>query len=291
MHFASEFRGPDRAAAFRRAAEAFASCLDKFGITKSEEDGRSLNILREELAFCYIFTENSELRSKAEDIYRDLLIIKPDSISVLLRLGQLCRDAGSYSEAKTLMEDALAVAARQPEPDAFELPQANWLLRRDLAYIYWRISELKAEEGEALSLLQRAVELSYEALKFARPETNQRLFVQQNLLYYLVDLWSKSPENAREEVSNKGKQLLHELRNMINQEWSIEDYDTIARAESVFGDDDRAKGAARLVIYSINLRIDAIRKERKCSYADAFEVLSRDEKRMFLFATGVLSPM
>ena len=189
------------------------------------------------------------------------------------------------------MERGLAAAGRSPDPEPEMQQQANWLLRRDLAYICWRIVNLGLEtaDTDALSLLRRSIELSEEALQYANSE-ERKLLVRKNMLYYLVDLREKLPSEDRQEAESKGRALLAEIQPKVDLEaWDVDELDTIARAESAFGDRARAKGAAKVVSQRLAERIAEIREKRGCSRAQAFEALSRDERDMYLYAQDLLA--
>ena len=132
-----------RAAAFRKAVDLFQAATEFFPEHRDENDERLLDLLREQLAYCGMYSDNEELTSRSEKIYRELTTKRPERASVRLRLGQLRRDAGDLLEAQKLMEEGLEVAASNPNPDQEVQRQANWLLRRDLAYILWRRVDLE----------------------------------------------------------------------------------------------------------------------------------------------------
>jgi ppGpp synthetase/RelA/SpoT-type nucleotidyltranferase len=277
-----------RAAGFREAAELFQAAMNTFKPDRSEEDERLFDVLREEFAFCCIFSGNEELRSRSEKIYRELLEKRPGRVSVLLRLGQLRRDASDFIEAAKLMEDGLKAAKSNPDPDPDVQRQASWLLRRDLAYILWRMVDFEPARPDAMALLRRAVELSKEALEFVKTD-EQFINSRQNYLHYVVDLWKRSPADQREGLASTGRRLLNDLRpKVVLNKWTIESLDTIARGEMAFGDTTRAVDAAKVVAQKLGERIAAIERERNCSEVTAFELLSRDERTMYVHAQQLL---
>jgi ppGpp synthetase/RelA/SpoT-type nucleotidyltranferase len=286
---AVETKEPDvRAATFRKAADAFEVGIKAFAEPETAEQKRLFDLLREELAFCYVFTRNEELRSRAEKIYRELLITKPNSVSVLLRLGQLQRDAADYVEARKLMEAALTAAEQKPDPDPEIQRQANWVLRRDLAYVYWRLSELEPAGAGATGFIRHAIELSEASLGYVKNDV-QQLNTRHNLLYYLADLWARLPIDGREQTVTRGRQLLEEMRPQVRlKEWPVEQLDTVMRAEAAFGDPEIAPRVAKVVAERIASRIAMVRKEQNCSHAVAFDLLSRDERDMYLQAQDIL---
>ena len=281
--------GPNRALAFQRAADAFLAIVTDFPIPTTDEQERLRNVLREEVAFCYMFTKNAELRIRAEKIYRELLVAWPDRVSVMLRLGQLCRDAGEFAEARKLMESALALAEANPEEDADGQRQTNWVLRRDLAYIYWRLTDLDWSRDDALQLLRRAVEFSEAAIGYARGD-NQLGNTRENLLYYLADIWKRFPSDRRKQDEMRGKELLTELRSKVDLEKSAtEILDTLVRAEAAFGELQRSKAAAKVVNQRLREKIEIICRDKHCSHTVAFDSLSRDERDMYLNSQEVLA--
>lgn len=278
-----------RADAFRRAADQFREIVRTFPEPKSDDDSRLLDVLREELAYCNMFTKNAELRDQAEQTYRELVTKRPDRVSILLRLGQLRRDAGDYAEGKSLMERGLKVAAEQPDPDPDVRQQVNWVLRRDLAYVCWRLVDLDPGRSDAAALLDEAIKHSETSLEYVKNE-DQRLNTLQNLLYYLVDVWNRLPAGQKELPATRGREVLNELRPKVDLEnWGIEELDSVERAEFEFGDRARAKAAASVIIRKLAARTAAMREERNLSHARAFEALSHDERDMYLYAQDVLA--
>lgn len=276
----------ERENAFLRAVEAFQAAIDVF-----PENGNALlrDVLREELAFCLMFSGYGDPRNKAEQIYRELMEKSPDRVSVLLRLGQLRRDAGAYVEAAALMEKGLATAQSKPDTDPEVARQTNWLLRRDLAYIYWRLSESDpAREGAAASL-QRSVELSDQAIDFAKTEA-QHLNTRLNLIYYLVDLCNKLPGEECGAYEAQARSVLEYLRPKVTPEnRSLKELDSLERGEVLFGDKVRAKTWAGVISQAIGQQLTKIREERGASHGVAFDALSQDERDMYLFAQEVLA--
>lgn len=84
---------------------------------------------------------------------------------------------------------------------------------------------------------------------------------------------------------------IKELSKSINDfnDLPTDELDTLVRVESTFGDRERAEKAAAIVSRRIRESIEKIRAERKCSHTIAFDVLSRDERDMYLNAQAVLS--
>jgi hypothetical protein len=280
--------GP-RAAGFRAAAELFQTAMSIFKANRSDDDERLFDVLREEFAFCCMFSDNEELRSLSEKTYRELLAKRPERVSVLLRLGQLRRDAGDLVDAAKLMQDGLKAAKSSPDPDPQVQRQAGWLLRRDLAYILWRLVDFEPSRADAGALLRRAVELSEEALGYVKTD-DQFINSRQNYLHYVVDLSKRSPADQREPLVATGRKLLEELRPKVDLEkWTVESLDTVARGEAAFGDRAKAVAAAKVVAQKLGERIAAIVRERSCSEAAAFELMSRDERTMYLHAQLLLA--
>jgi ppGpp synthetase/RelA/SpoT-type nucleotidyltranferase/tetratricopeptide (TPR) repeat protein len=277
-----------RAAAFRAAAAGFQAALAAFPNATTDEDRRRQDILREELAYGSMFGGNAELTARAEKTYRELCVTRPERVSVWLRLGQLRRDAGAYEEAKSLMEEGLRIVTEPGESDPDIQRQANWLLRRDLAYVCWRIADLEPGRADVATLLAAAIRYSEESLHYIKTD-DQRLNTLQNLLYYLVAMGDISSASKKTEYSGRGSQVLDEIRPRVNLEtWSLEELDTIARAEFAFGRPDLAKAAAGPIAQKLTERITEVRRERNLSHALAFETLSRDERDMLLFAQEAL---
>jgi ppGpp synthetase/RelA/SpoT-type nucleotidyltranferase len=278
-----------RAAGFRDAAELFQAAMKLFKGSQSEEDERLFDVLREEFAFCCMFSDNEELRSRAEKTYRELLITRPERVSVLLRLGQLRRDASDFVEAAKLMEEGLVAAKAKPDPDPEVQRQASWLLRRDLAYILWRLVDLESSRPDALALLSRAVQLSKEGLEFVRTD-EQFINSRQNYLYYVVELFKRSPADQRQSLAATGKELLGELRPKVDLEkWTVDLLDTIARGEKALGDAARAVAAAKVVAQKLGGRIADFMREHGCDEETAFDLMSRDERSMYLHAQLLLA--
>jgi hypothetical protein len=276
-----------QADAFKRAAGAFQAAFDAF---KERGQGR-LNqlgdVLREEFAFCCIFTGDEKLRNQAEKIYRELRELWPDRISILIRLAQLRRDAGALIEAFELLEAGLAAEKAKPELDPEVARQTSWLLRRNLAFICWRLVDLDPARADVVSLLRRAIELSDEALTYAQTDS-QNLSARLNLLYYLVGLWQKLPADQKHDLAARGAELLEYVRPKIDlNQWPVADLDSVERAEVAFGSRARAQAAARVIVQRLAAHLNQIRNERGCSHGVAFEALSRDEKEAYLFAQEV----
>ena len=187
------------------------------------------------------------------------------------------------------MERGLAAAETHPHSEPESQRQASWLLRRDLAYVCWRMADLDPTRADAASLIRRAIELSEAALNFTSTEW-QHLSARQNLLYYLFDLWEKLPPDRKQEMVPKGQKLLIEIRPKVEfKEWSIEALDSLVRAEVAFGERTRAQEAAKVVAERIAERIAEIRKERSFSLGQAFDALSRDDRDMYLYAQNLLT--
>jgi ppGpp synthetase/RelA/SpoT-type nucleotidyltranferase len=280
--------GP-RAAGFRAAAELFQAALNIFKADRNEDDERLFDVLREELAFCCMFSDNEELRSRAETTYREVLTRRPERVSVLLRLGQLRRDAGDFVEAMKFMADGIEAAKSHPDPDPEVHLKAGWLLRRDLAYILWRLVDFEPSRSDAVALLRRAVALSQEALDYVKTD-DQFINSRQNYLYYVVDLWKRSPADQRAPLAATGAKLLNELRPKVDLDnCTVETLDTVARGETAFGDPARAVAAAKVVAQKLGERVAATVRERHCSEGAAFELMSPDERTMYLHAQLLLA--
>jgi ppGpp synthetase/RelA/SpoT-type nucleotidyltranferase len=286
---AARSRPEEQPQAFQKAAEAFHEAIEIFPEPTTENEREPGYRLREELAFCYMFSGNKELRNQAEKIYRELLIAWPGRVSVLLRLGQIRRDADDYAEASKLMEEGLSLADARPDPDPEVQRRISWLLRRDLAYIYWRITDIGASESDALALMQSATDLSKAALDYAKSDS-QQLNTRLNLLYYMADLNKRVAADAREVLAAQATELLAYVRPKVDlDQWRSESLDSLARAEVEFGGFDRGVVAARVVAKRFGARIAEIVEERRCSRAVAFDSLTRDERDMFLYAQDLLA--
>ena len=79
------------------------------------------------------------------------------------------------------MEAGLAAEKAQRDLGREEVAQqTSWILRRNLAYICWRLVDLDPARADAASLLRRAIELTEEA---GNTETeSQHLNASLNLL-------------------------------------------------------------------------------------------------------------
>lgn len=278
-----------RGQAFRAAADAFRDAINTFQERGDEDDERLSNQLNEEMAFCYMFSKNAELVNQAEKIYRGLLVAMPNRVSILIRLGQLRRDAGDFAEAKSFMDTALEALNQSPDPDPEVQQQASWLVRHQLGLICWRLVDLDPGREDAATLLHRAIDVTEAAQKFAKTDY-QDVTTRQNILYYLVDLWRRVPATERTTLEEKGRGLLKGLRRKLDlNQWSLERLDTMVRGEVIFGQRSRAKPVAREVGARLTRRIAEIMQERNCTHAAAFESLSRDERDMYLNAQEALA--
>jgi hypothetical protein len=285
---ATKADGAEREAAFRRAAVAFRAVVEELPQATTAEERQMRDILREELAFCDMFTGAKELIAEAEKIYGELKEEWPDRASIWLRLGQLRRDAGDFEKAWEFMERGLAVAEARPDPDPNVQRQVNWVLRRDLAVATWRLVDLDPDRRDAASLLERAVALSEAALPYAKTEY-QYLNTRLNLLYFMVDLWKRSHGEGRKKLAARGAELLAELRPKMNLDvWSLEWIDSLARGELAFGERARAEAAARTINKRIGARLAEL-PNANASHAAAFQVLARDDQDMYLTAQAMLS--
>jgi ppGpp synthetase/RelA/SpoT-type nucleotidyltranferase len=279
----------DRAAAFQQAADAFQAAIDAFPELETERSQQLADILREELAYCYMFAKNEELTNRAEKIYRELLTRWPKRVSILLRLGQLRRDAGDFPEAKVFMEAGLHAEECNPDPDPEVHRLASWRLRKDLAVVCWRLVYNDHSRVDAVSLMRRGIELSETSLQYVKTDAQLRN-TQLNLLFYLAELWKKLSPDQRQNEATKGTKLLVEIRPKVDLEHSSsEELDTVARGEVVFGERARAEAAARIIRQRLAARMATIRDEQACSLTLAFEALSRDEREMYLCAQDVLA--
>lgn len=279
---------PDaRGSGFLKAAQAFQEVVDSFPKVETDEARRHLDVLREEIAYCGMFSGNADLKARAEITYRELCQTRPERVSVWLRLGQLRRDAEDYVEAKTLMEEGLRVCKKNTDPDQDVQRQANWLLRRDLAYVCWRLFDLNPGRPDAASLLADAITYSEESLAYVRTKM-QGQNTWLNLLYYLVAQF-ELPGGQNDRSVKRAKEVLEELRRVPLGSRSVEELDTIARAEMAVGDLGLAKLAARPIVQKLGERIAEIKRERNFSYTRAFDSLSHDERDMFLKAQQILA--
>jgi len=155
--------------------------------------------------------------------------------------------------------------------------------------VCWRLVDLDLAGADGASLLKQAIELSEEALKYAESEADRR-DARLNLLYYLTDLWRRSPVDQRQQLAERGTILLEEIRPQVDVEhWTTDELDVVVRGEVAFGDKGRAETAAKIVSARLVERIAAIRKERSCSYELAFDTLSRDERDMYFVAQEVIA--
>lgn len=294
---AEKVDAPERQVAFQQAADAYKAAIAHFPEPAAGDEGDGAfeeerflgDVLREELAFCYWSTENKELRGRAEQLYAEIVLRRPHRVSALLSLGRLRRDAGALAEARELLERGLEEAKANPDPDPNVERSTGWLLRFHLAYVCWRLVDLDLAGADGASLLKRAIELSEEALNYAENEADRR-DARLNLLYYLTDLWRRSPADQGQQLVERGAILLDEIRPEVDVEhWTTDELDAMVRGEAAFGEKSRAETAAKIVSTRLAERIAAIRKERSCSYALAFAALSLDEQDMYFFAHEIIA--
>jgi hypothetical protein len=186
------------------------------------------------------------------------------------------------------MEQGLEAAETEKATDERAHRQALWLLRRDLAVISWRLTDLNPKRPDAKQLLERAVKLSEDAIPLS-PTPDQDITTRQNLLYYLTDLWGRSVETEQPSLRRRGKELLAEITEKIGEisKADIEELDTIARAESLFGDPAAAKEAAKLVSRRLHDLMDAQVEGQPAR--ESFQALTRDQQDMYLYSQRLIS--
>ena len=277
----------ERNVAFLQAAETFNRALDEQKASgRPENTSQHQNIIyliRKRLAHCYMFSDNLELRNQAESIFNEILKEKGDDPEVLLRLGQLRRDAEDFLAALEFLKAGVAAAEAHPRPG---LEQMLWVLRRDLAFVCWQIVDLNPAIPEAADLLKRAVVESEEALKIV--PLDMRTFVVVNMLYYLVEIKRRVPQEQDAAIS-RGRELLPDLRRAVDfEKWNTRLLDTVMRAEHVFGEAGRARAAAEVVRRRLQEKISAEAHAGQLSFPEAYERLSHDEKDMDWYARMVL---
>ena len=276
-----ELRGP----IFIEASKSFAKALAAL-----EEDSRPaddavrielINILKEELAYCRMFSGDPELISRAENSYRELVISGVESPTVFFRLGQILMDAGKLEEARDFMERGLSLAESKPEPP----DKLLWLLRRGLAYVVWRIVDVSPQHPDAIPLLERAISLS-EAAMLSR--SDPPISTALNFLYYMTDLNPRVSGERKIKLAERAKALLRDLESKLETEQvTLEQLDTLVRAERDFGDPKKARLYAARVLKE--LRGKMAHDGAKPGLLSAFEALSRDERDMYLCAQALLS--
>ena len=282
---------PNKEAEYLAASRVFMKALDKLKSTsvpntvqRSDLD----SLLKEELAYCYVFSGNTELRNQAEALYRDLLSVSKDNVSALLRLGQLRRDAGDLKEARLLIERGLAVASGTGSTSVTK--EALWVLRRDLGFIYWRIVDSDPQAAEALDLLRKAADLTEEATHKTTPHDYYWLNSRSNLLYYLWELWFREEEKNRAKVAQRARELLAELRPLDITDWTVETLDSLLRGEHAFGEKEEARKVAAIIIKALR---DKIRTPSTAAgvlnYSQVLQSLPPDDRDMYQFAQSVLA--
>jgi ppGpp synthetase/RelA/SpoT-type nucleotidyltranferase len=277
-----------KAAFFLDAGQKFAravSELESSNVPANDaERSRLANLLREEVGYCLYFSGDPEQVSAAEGIFEGLLRIDPSNEIVLIRLAQIIRDAGDFERARELL--AKAFEASGAGRGAATNAQRAWLLRRDFAYVCWRLVDRQPQRPDAIELLERAVQLSYAAIDVA-PGPDQRLNASMNLLYYLGDLHERLDAEKKESTARDGRALLGGLARKVDPNWSTEKLDTMMRAEHAFGRHSKAREYAAIVLERLNARVTAERLGQPISLASAFQALSPDERDMFLFAQQI----
>jgi ppGpp synthetase/RelA/SpoT-type nucleotidyltranferase len=248
---------------------------------------RLIRLLSEEVGYCYMFSGNTELISKAEDIFQDVLSGDPNNAIVLVRLAQIKRDAEEFEPARELMERARAAIAAKGAIAGQE--RLAWLVGRDLAFICWKLVDVDRSRPDAVRLLERAVELSDAAIGVG-PTEQHRLNAGVNLLYYYVDLVDRVEGQARTSIIEQARRRLAEITPDIDLEgWRDTYLDSVLRAERTFGDPQKARDLATVIVKRLRAKLAAERSDKQRSWREAFVRLTLDEQDMLLYAEEALA--
>jgi ppGpp synthetase/RelA/SpoT-type nucleotidyltranferase len=267
---------------FNEAAEAVRLGTE----TLDDVRRRELEIsLLEEVAYCYLFSGNSEMQVRAETIYEELVQADPNNVEALARLAQIKRDARNLDEARVLMETALEEDRRRNPTE--HRSQIRWLLCRNLAVWYREIFESDRSSADATRLLDMAVSLSEQAI-VAAPTDRQRHGASLNLLYYLGVLYSRAAEKSKQTIAERALPLLSQARdNALQDRWPTANLDILMSAESTFGTAERAKALASTIVRQLRLRMEE--GEASAGTARALSVLPVDEQDIYLSAMELLA--
>jgi ppGpp synthetase/RelA/SpoT-type nucleotidyltranferase len=282
-------RNPNKPKCFLMASQLFTDAVASLRTSSLPRDAdarkKLIDLLRMERAYCQMFSGNPQLRSEAEGTYRETLRNNNENLAALLRLAQIRRAENDFAEARELMEQGLKLAeARGSKQD----PAALWVLRRDLAYVYWRIVDLDPKSREAVRLLKSAIKLTDAALKSARNPRN-KVNASANLLYYLLELANHMKGAQRSWARTRAKALLQRLRPQVDlDDWTVEKLDTVVRAEREVGSMRRAGRVGATVLKRLQHKMSVAAPTRR-DLINAFDLLSRDEKDMYLYAQSAVA--
>jgi ppGpp synthetase/RelA/SpoT-type nucleotidyltranferase len=246
--------------------------------------------LRAEQAFCLRFTGNSEHFARAERIYRELAVEAPNSPIPRFRLGQMCRDVEKYEDAAKLLEEAYTLQASTGE---VLYPGIRYHLPRDLGYVHWRLSEAASDFEQRREHLNRAAQLTDEALSAAAPEDREEIIVaRNNLLYYLLDLRElEAGEAERDTLAIRIRDLMAQLEAEPGYEnWREVRLDTLMRAEHLYGEHDKACRLARIVLNRLRTKLGLSAEEPRFILSQRqLQTLSSDEQDMLRVSQHILA--
>jgi ppGpp synthetase/RelA/SpoT-type nucleotidyltranferase len=272
---------------FLDAARQFAEALQRVARDSGDAAHRTAheNVLQREVAFCYQFSGNAELRARAETIYEDLVNADPNNIDVLARLALIKRDEQDLSEARILMEDALDEEMQQAPSE--RPSQIRWMLCRNLSVLYLQIFEDDRESSDAAELLAGAVDLA-ERARNAAPTDRQRVGTSLYLLYYLAVQHARADDDAKAAIVRRAESLLPlDLTAEVPLErWLPAKLDTLLHVEAAFGTKQRAKEIASMIVQRLK---PGSGKGSPWDPSEKLETLSAEDRNFYLFAVEVLA--
>jgi hypothetical protein len=221
------------------------------------------------------------MQTRAETIYQGLLEADPNNVDALARLAQIKRDAENLGEARLLLEAALREDSHRHPPE--HKSQIRWMLCRNLAVVYWQISEADRLSVESVHLLDMAVTLSERAIG-AAPTTRQRFGASMNLLHYLGALYVRAGAVDKQAVAKRARALLKRLRReMPDEVRPVAIMDILMRAELAFGTTAKARAVALAIVQQLKTKMSGV------SGSAGFQRLTEEEQDDYLAAMDLLA--
>jgi hypothetical protein len=172
-------------------------------------------------------------------------------------------------------------------------PGIRYHLPRDLGYVHWRLSEAAADPEQRREHLNRAAQLTDEALSAAAPEDRDEIIVaRNNLLYYLLDLRELAAVEAeRNTLAIRIRDLMAQLEAEPGYEnWREVRLDTLMRAEHLYGERDKACRLARIVLNRLRTKLGLSAEEPRFILSQRqLQTLSSDEQDMLRVSQHILA--
>jgi len=269
---------------FVAAAKEFSSLLILACdfINDSNVAGRELEYwAKMEQAYCLLKSDMDENIVRAENIYKSILENNKNDVVALYRSAQILLKCNGFQESINMFKNGIQILDNGEDE---RIKNGHWLqegqIERQLAIVYWLLSEECSETEDTLENVHLAITYTQRALD-KNTGRDDRRFILNDLVYYGWLERNISSDNASHSLlDHEMNALVNEFKESIDMD-NVQFYqpiDTLCRVFDARGEKDCAVKAAK--------RVRKILSER--ANGDARKNLKPHELSAYLFSADVL---